>query len=193
MQPDVMWSPEAWARAWYFAAQAHQGQAEPAFGLPYLVHLGMVAMEVSLALRQEPGRREDLAMQCALLHDTVEDTGVTWEALRREFGQEVADGVAALSKREALPAPARMEDSLRRIRAQPQEVWMVKLADRVTNLRPPPPHWSRARAQAYLEEARRIHEALGAASPWLSARLLERAQAYERHLLAMPEEAEGEG
>jgi len=47
-------------------------------------------------------------------------------------------GVSALSKDEAVPKEKELEDSLHRIREQPAEILMVKLADRITNLQPPP-------------------------------------------------------
>ena len=40
----------------------------------------------------------DLAVQCALLHDTIEDTDVTYDDVKRQFGTDVADGVMALSQ-----------------------------------------------------------------------------------------------
>lgn len=64
-----------------------------------------------------------------------------------------------------------MADSLRRIQAEPREVWMVKLADRISNLQPPPAHWTPAKIAAYRVEALAIADTLGAASPHLHARL----------------------
>ncbi len=135
------WSPEIYDRAWRFAAAAHLGQKLPGTDLPYAVHVALVCMEVMAALRAEPGWDEDLAVQCALLHDVVEDTAVSGEEVRATFGASVAAGVLALSKDPALPRSEQMADSLRRIREQPREVWLVKLADRITNLAPPPSYW----------------------------------------------------
>ena len=39
----------------------------------------------------------DLAVQCALLHDTIEDTDVTYDGVLAEFGTDVADGVMSLN------------------------------------------------------------------------------------------------
>src|SRR3954467_10972962 len=89
---------EAWLRAWHFAARAHQGQKLPGSELPYLVHIGAVAMEVLVAHREAPFADPELAVQCALLHDTVEDTSVTEADLVTSFGPAVAAGVRALSK-----------------------------------------------------------------------------------------------
>lgn len=170
-------NPSLYLDAMDFAARAH-GDAKTPKGLPYVVHLACVAMEVSLALRHETGRDEDLAIACALLHDVVEDTEVDAAAIEVRFGSSVAAGVRALTKDPTLPKERRMEDSLTRILQQPPEIAMVKLADRVTNLAPPPEHWTAEKIAAYREEGRVIHERLGFASPWLSARLADRLARY---------------
>jgi (p)ppGpp synthase/HD superfamily hydrolase len=56
-----------------------------------------------------------------------------------------------------------MADSLRRIRVQPHDVWAVKLADRITNLAPPPAFWTAAKIAGYRAEAIMIADALGEA------------------------------
>jgi len=176
-----MWSQDAYDAALRFAAEAHRGQSLPGSdGLPYLVHLALVAMEVTAALRVEEVADPDLAVQVALLHDVIEDAGVSRDALAERFGAGVADGVQALSKDPGLPEDAAMADSLRRIRQQPREVWMVKLADRITNLAPPPRKWSTERRRAYGEEAGEVLAALGEASPSLADRLRARRAAYRR-------------
>src|SRR5690606_37765976 len=127
----------------------------------------------------QPVARPTLAIQCALLHDVVEDTAVTLEQITKRFGDEVARGVAALTKSPAAgDKPAQMRDSLERIRQCPPEVWMVKLADRIHSLREPPHYWSAAKIQGYCDEARAIHEALAEACPVLGPRLLERIPLY---------------
>ena len=174
------WNQDLFKRALDFAARAHGEQKVPGSGAPYVVHLTKVAAEVLWA-SQTDAFDVDLAMACALLHDTMEDAGVKLEALERDFGSAVAQGVLALTKNEALPKALRMDDSLSRIRAQPRAVWVVKLGDRVTNLEPPPPAWTLEKRRAYLDEARRILSALGGGSAALEARLEEKARAYEVH------------
>lgn len=172
-------SPELYVRALRFASAAHGEQRMPDGDHPYLVHVTSVAIEVVAALHAEPGRNEDLAVACALLHDVVEDTDVGSDIIEREFGASVAKGVVALSKRASVPKEERMADSLRRIREQPHEVWMVKLADRVTNLLPPAPkHWDAAKKAKYRSEGQQILDALGEASPHLAERLRKRIADY---------------
>ncbi|MEM9487491.1 MAG: HD domain-containing protein [Myxococcota bacterium] len=187
--PLSSWSPESYLAAYNFAARAHVGQTVPGSdGLPYLVHLGTVCMEVMNALVRETCENPDLAIQCALLHDTVEDTAVTHDDLVARFGHAVADGVRALSKDPALPKAERMADSLRRIREQPGEVWMVKLADRITNLQPPPVHWTGDRRRRYRDEAMLIVDRLGSASPVLKSRLCDKIAAYQAHIDSAPQD-----
>ncbi|MEA5465922.1 HD domain-containing protein [Leptothoe sp. PORK10 BA2] len=174
-----LWTPDTYTKAWNFAADAHQGQRVPGTQRPYINHLGNVAMEVMRAIASGPTvQQPDLAVQCALLHDTIEDTTVTYEVVEATFGLEVAAGVAALSKNPNLPKAEQMADSLARIRQQPEEVWMVKLADRISNLQPPPKHWDREKIVRYGSEAQVILTALGEANGWLSQRLAEKIAVY---------------
>ncbi|KAB8141025.1 bifunctional (p)ppGpp synthetase/guanosine-3',5'-bis(diphosphate) 3'-pyrophosphohydrolase [Chloroflexia bacterium SDU3-3] len=174
------WSPESYHAAYRFAAEAHLGQRFPGTELPYLLHVGSVAMEVMTALVAEPSHDADLAVQCALLHDVLEDTEVTPRQLGEQFGEAVLHGVQALSKNPALLKDEQMPDSLRRIQQQPSAVWLVKLADRICNLERPPSYWTEARRRGYRAEAREIHQALASASPALGARLALRIEQYRR-------------
>ena len=172
------WSQEIYTKAYRFAAEAHNGQLFPGTELPYIMHASFACMEVMAALVHEPERDGNLAVQCALLHDVIEDTKVSYEDVKGGFGTAVADGVLALTKDKNLPKPQQMADSLRRIREQPHEIWLVKLADRITNLAEPPHYWTREKKERYQQEAILIHAALHEASPYLSQRLLEKIDAY---------------
>jgi GTP diphosphokinase / guanosine-3',5'-bis(diphosphate) 3'-diphosphatase len=84
----------------------------------------------------------DLAgIQTGLLHDVVEDTSVTVEQVRKEFGDEVArcvDGLTKLSKLDIFGAEERQAESFRKMLLAMVEdirVIMVKLADRIHNMR----------------------------------------------------------
>jgi len=166
-------------RAWHFAAARHNGQKVPGSELPYITHVGAVAMEVLATLAIDDVANPDLAVACALLHDTIEDTETTADEIAAAFGPAVAEGVVALSKDERVPKDERMADSLRRIQEQPREIWLVKLADRTVNMEPPPAHWSADKRRAYQRQAVAILEQLGSASPSLAARLREKIARYE--------------
>jgi (p)ppGpp synthase/HD superfamily hydrolase len=176
------WSPDEYAAALLFAAQAHGEQKVPGTELPYISHVVLVAMEVINALDAEPGRsaeEQNLAVRAALLHDVVEDTPTRPEEVADLFGGAVRDAILALTKNTELPTKQeQMADSLERIRQQPHTVWMVKLADRITNLMPPPHYWTEEKIVAYRDEAKQIHDALAEASPYLAARLRDRIAAY---------------
>lgn len=173
-----IWSQDRYVEAAHFAAQAHRNQKMADSGLPYLLHVTSVAAEVLAALAIEPLAEPELAVMCALLHDTVEDCGVSVATLEVRFGVSVAHGVLALSKDPFLPRDQAMSDSLRRILLQPREIWIVKLADRINNLQPPPSHWTPEKIAAYRDEAIQIADALGAASPYLEGRLRAKIAVY---------------
>ena len=181
-----MWSAEKYVEALQFAADRHAGQKVPGTERPYLVHLTSVAQEVMRGIAMESVADPDLAVVCAVLHDVVEDTGTTAAEVAVRFGDAVAQGVAALSKNAGLPKGEQLDDSLERIRACPREVWLVKLADRITNLDVPPAYWTQAKRSGYQEEARRIHAALAAAHETLGARLAERIERYSPHIESGP-------
>jgi (p)ppGpp synthase/HD superfamily hydrolase len=163
-----------------FAAAAHLGQTLKGSDVPYLLHVTLVAAEVMTALQHEAVDDPDLAVQCALLHDTVEDTSVTLDQIADRFGAVVAAGVDALSKRSGVDRA--MEDSLRRVDASSREIRLVKLADRTANMAAPPHFWSSDKRRAYRAQAQMILDRLGDASPTLAARLAARIEAYGEFL-----------
>lgn len=121
-------------KAFQFASRYHEGQTRDS-GEPYMVHPVMVAhilAEMKMDL---------VAMQTGLLHDVVEDTSVTVEQVRKEFGEEVArsvDGVTKLTKLDFFSAEERQAESFRKMLLAMVEdirVIMVKLADRMHNMR----------------------------------------------------------
>ena len=176
-----MYNQDNITKAWFFASHVHNGQLYPGEKLPYLTHLGNVMMEimgVSSTLRDA-----ELAIICAILHDTIEDAGVTYEELEKEFGSPVANGVMALTKNMTLPTKQeQMLDSLERIKQQPKELWAVKVADRISNLGKPPEYWTKEKVQAYHNEAKTILEYLGEGHELLSARLQKKIDDYSRYM-----------
>jgi (p)ppGpp synthase/HD superfamily hydrolase len=166
-------------QAWFYAARKHQAQTYPGTGLPYLTHLGSVLLELTQALIAAPEIDANLAMLCAILHDSLEDTEATAGELAELFGESVAAGVGALSKNKSLRGEAATRESLERIQKQPREIWLVKLADRAANLGTPPEHWAREKRHAYAAEGELILNALGEASAVLAKRLAERIAVWK--------------
>lgn len=175
------WSQDKFQAAFCFAAAAHGVQQITGTDLPYITHVTCVCAELMCVLHD--GLDCDLALQCAALHDTVEDTQTTVESLRAMFGERVADGVAALTKDRAVEKALQISDSLARISKQPKEIWMVKLADRIVNLSRPPTSWSQKKITNYRQQSELILEHLKMADGALAGRLvwkIEQYKLYER-------------
>ena len=177
-----LFCPETYKKALRAAALAHEGQLMPS-GAPYIVHVNSVAMEVIQSLHAEPMSFDEgtLAVCCALLHDTIEDTGMQTARLQ-DFGDDVVDGVRALTKDKTLDKSASMHDSLVRLKNEPLAVQRVKLADRITNLDPPPRYWDVAKCRSYQQEARVILDELRGASDYLATRLERKISNYDCYI-----------
>lgn len=121
-------------RAFQFAYRLHEGQCR-ASGEPYIMH----PVQVATLLRDLGGSSAMIA--AGFLHDVVEDTATTCEALEAEFGAEVrqlVEGVTKLSKFNFESKTERQAENFRRMflaMAQDIRVIVVKLADRLHNMR----------------------------------------------------------
>lgn len=123
-------------RALRWAAVAHRGQSRkgPPPEVPYLEHVAGVAWIVDRA-----GFSERVVM-AALLHDVVEDTAVTLDALAAAFGAEVAEWVDACTERKVdaegrrRPWIDRKREALDRLAAASTEARGIALADKLHNL-----------------------------------------------------------
>ena len=122
-------------RAILFAVRAHAGTERRGKGFPYIVH-PMEAMEIVATMTAD---QELLA--AAALHDTVEDTDVTVEQLRAEFGDRIAGLVAAESDAfvegvsEEDSWHARKQAAIDRLARAPHDAKMVALGDKLSNMR----------------------------------------------------------
>jgi (p)ppGpp synthase/HD superfamily hydrolase len=112
------------------ASEAHAGQVRNGSGgLPYIEHPRMVA--ATLAARDY----SEATLAAALLHDVVEDSDTTVEQLRAEFGDEIADLVAALSDDESIEDyRARKEEHRARVTEVDGDAFAIYAADKLTNL-----------------------------------------------------------
>jgi len=118
------------ARALAKATEAHAGQVRTGSGgLPYIEHPRMVA--ATLAARDY----DETTLAGALLHDVVEDSDTTVEELRAEFGDAVADLVAALSDDESIESyRERKDEHRRRVAAVDGDALAIYGADKLTNM-----------------------------------------------------------
>lgn len=166
-----------------FAAEKHanQNQLIPGTDLPYVVHLSNVAMEILIASQKTKEFNIKFAVQVALLHDILEDTETTFDELVKEFDEEIAQAVLALTKNVEIPKEERMNDSLERIKKLPKEVWAVKLADRITNLQIPPKTWNLEKIKEYQKQASHILHELSGCNEYLEKRLSERIIKYSKY------------
>lgn len=121
-------------RAYYYAEQAHDGQLRVS-GDPYVTH----PLAVAGILREMHMDHQSVA--AAMLHDVIEDTGLTKEAISGQFGSSVADivdGVSKLNRIEfSTQAEAQAENFQKMALAMAKDirVVLVKLADRMHNMR----------------------------------------------------------
>lgn len=121
-------------KAIVFATEAHAGTERRGKGFPYIVHT-MEAMEIVATITPD---QEMLA--AAALHDTVEDTDVTIEQIRAEFGERVAKLVHAESDiviegSESDTWKARKQAAIDRLAAAPHDAKIVALGDKLSNMR----------------------------------------------------------
>lgn len=165
-----------------FAAEAHLGQPIPGSAIPYLAHVFLVAVEVINHLDDIPDEDPDLLVQTALLHDVLEDTMTTREEIRAEFGEEVEYCVFLLSKeiRSECGKKKELDEYLDDLANGPRAAQIVKLADRIVNLRQPPTKWNKKKISAYAMEAEEILKRLGSADPALASRLKDKIDNYRR-------------
>jgi (p)ppGpp synthase/HD superfamily hydrolase len=153
------------ARVFATAAHAAVGQVRKYTFEPYIVHPAEVASIVSTVPHTEA------MVAAAWLHDTVEDTGVTIETIRAEFGVEVAELVGWLtdvSRPEHGNRAHRKALDRAHSAAAPAEAQTVKLADLIANTRSIMAH-DEAFAKTYLEEKRLLLAVMTKGDPTLMA------------------------
>jgi len=121
-------------RAYYYAEQAHEGQFRRS-GDPYVTHPLAVAGILSEM------HMDHQSLMAAMLHDVIEDTGITKTAIKSQFGNSVADLVDGVSKLNKIKFSSRAEAQAENFQkmamamAKDLRVILVKIADRLHNMR----------------------------------------------------------
>ena len=121
-------------KAYNFAVEAHQNQKREE-GVPYIIH------PVAVAKILTDLKLDSATITTGLLHDTIEDTKVTYESVKEEFGEEVAnlvDGVTKISELETKASSVSKAENFRKLilaTSKDIRVLLVKLADRLHNMR----------------------------------------------------------
>jgi len=187
MEQQKDWSIDEIQNVWQLVSKLHDGQKYGGVSegerVEYINHIGSVVFEVLNAIRSTENMNSDLAIKCAMLHDTIEDTTFDYEKVNDLFGSQVASGVLALTKNDQITdSLEKMLDSLNRIKQQPIEVWAVKMADRISNLYEPPYYWNDEKKLKYIEEAEIIHNELKDGNEYLARRLKIKIKEYYRFL-----------
>src|ERR1700744_4802488 len=122
-------------RAWDYSLEHHQGQVR-ASGEPYVLH----PLEVAHVLAEM--KLDSTAIAAGLLHDAVEDTAVTADDITRLFGEQVAhivEGVTKIDKIQFANSEDRQAENVRKMllaMVSDVRVVLIKLADRLHNMRP---------------------------------------------------------
>ena len=147
---------ELLARAFAFAAKAHEGQQRRS-GEDF-IHHPFGAAKICAELRLD-----DETIAAALMHDVVEDTGVTIEQVRDEFGDEIAQLVEGVTKLTGIRFQSREHAEAENYRkmilamARDVRVILIKLADRLHNMRTLE-YWGR---QTQVQKARETLDVYG--------------------------------
>jgi len=120
-----------------FATKMHEGQVRKYTGEEYITHPVAVADIVEIYLDKKGYSEEDImmAVQVALLHDTVEDTVATMEDIEDKFGDEIAKGVWFLTKTPNYVGNRKFRKELceARLREAPEIIRILKTADMFHN------------------------------------------------------------
>jgi len=127
-------NPETLNKAYLFAIKAHENQKRDS-GDPYVIH------PVAVANILTELKLDSATIATGLLHDTIEDTYATYQTIKSEFGQEVADLVEGVTKISVFENQAlsnsKAENFRKLILATSKDirVLLVKIADRLHNMR----------------------------------------------------------
>jgi GTP diphosphokinase / guanosine-3',5'-bis(diphosphate) 3'-diphosphatase len=145
------------ARALEFAAGKHIDQRRKGVRAePYINHLS----EVALLVAEATDGRDPVVVIAALLHDTLEDTDASYEEIEQHFGSEVADVVAETTDDKRLRKAARKQRQIDQAPHASPRAKLVKLADKISNLRSmassPPADWPQARKEEYFDWAKAV-------------------------------------
>ena len=112
-----------------FAEKAHHGAFRKGTNVPYITHPLETAVIVSMMTD------DDELIAAALLHDTIEDAGVSYCQLECEFGKRVADLAAEESEDKTRTWEERKSSTLRRLKTADRDVKILTLADKLSNIR----------------------------------------------------------
>ncbi len=135
-----------------FAAVRHRNQRRKGEGqVPYINHPVAVARDLAVI----GGVTDPYILAAALLHDTVEDTGTTFDEIGERFGPEVRALVEEVTDDKVLPNDTRKRLQIEHSFGLSTGAKLIKLGDKLSNVRSlvrhPPQGWSTGRKREYLD------------------------------------------
>lgn len=163
-----------------FAAEKHaRHRRKDAEATPYINHL----IDVAAMIAEVVGDSDPNLVIAGLLHDAIEDVGVTREEIAARFGDDVAELVWLVSDDKALGQAARKRAQIDGAPGKPPRVQVLKTADKISNLRSilaaPPVDWPDEQCRDYVRWARAVVGAFREPPPMLIERFEEVARALE--------------
>lgn len=136
-----------------FAANKHGVQIrKDAERTPYVWH----PIDVADILIREGGVTDADVLVASIFHDLFEDTNTTYEELVSIYGKTVADLVQEVSNPKGLSSVESKKFQLKHVYQQSPKARLIKLADRISNIRcmnPPPATWSAEKSSNYLQHS----------------------------------------
>jgi guanosine-3',5'-bis(diphosphate) 3'-pyrophosphohydrolase len=173
---------ERFLEALYFAAVRHRAQRRKGRdGAPYVNHL----IQVALLLRRHGCTSEDL-LCAAVLHDSIEDAGVSFEEVEERFGGAVARLVLEVTDDARLPLHMRKMRQITTVHLLTEAAQNLRVSDKISNLHglltSPPERWSIERKFAYFHWAKAVVDGCEKARPGLRQTF---AEVYETGLASL--------
>lgn len=175
-RPNITDVNIARAEAWCIAAHSAVGQTRKYTGEPYWTHPLSVAALIQEVVPEAPAA----VLIAAMLHDVVDDTGISLELVREEFGDEVADLVDAVSDHTTPADGTRKErKAMKRERLSSASSWAktIAIADVISNVETIAEH-DPTFAKVYLPEKRELLHCLGDGDQRLFAMAKKLVDAY---------------
>ncbi len=178
-----MFCQDNYTRTLRYAARAHAKQVTFE-DLPYITHVVGVTTEVIHASIESKidDEKTNFAISVSLLHDILEKTRTTYDDIFDNFGLDIAEAVESLSKNYDLDKKQQFQDNMERLLAQPYEIQMIKLADRINNLCVEPEFWDEDEIESYIKDSKLIYSCLKNSNVYLADRLNEKIKEFEKYL-----------
>lgn len=158
---------ELFVRALAFASEAHKGQSRLDVGkIPYINHPIDVAFILVSA-----GIIDQDVLSASVLHDVIEDCGISHPDLVAEFGLNVANLVLEVSDDPDLKGDERKQAQIKKIKLMSDSAKLIKVADKIANLKDlkfnPPVSWDVLQKEKYRDFAKAVFDSANVQNQFL--------------------------